>query len=589
MPNPTSARPDWTFDPRKPEAERTLKADQIKEYLLTDAADLEVENAVIAGPFKARELREFHHFVIFRRCRFLDAFDVNDVHFHRSVHMIGCDFRGNLDLSCTEIDGDLSLEDTTVAGNLDIHDALVHDHLYLTGTQVGGNLELVRSEVLRNLFCTPTTSRRPSVGGKADLAALEVHGQTILMGLHVKGNLNLQQVELRAGLFCRAWSGGPEPSPTQVDGSVLLLSAKVQDLLDFSGAVVGHHVDVSRAVINGQADFSGTSLGGNFDMQGTKVANDLRLALRDAPAAKDTSKGADGPEANLQDCVIAHMVYDAAACPNRLVKLNFAQVDVLDFPESPGAKPNALGRWPRLASIPQRTRLEGLRFRDFEFPAGRDESAEAMNWLRSDPEVPESTTRQIEKWFRNKGNHEKANVFYLVLQRRQRRTRPYYMQVLEKLIIDWGTSYGLRTSRLLVLFVILFGVSFVLFQHDGSAVIREDRGGMAREETPAGAKHQGERFVADWNWVDAMWMALHLNLPMVELPATSDWKPSDETLQVGAARFEAEVPRLGWHLRLSYRDYGSLVAMLGYIMVPLYFAGTIHYWFQQRRQAQTSD
>ena len=48
MPNPTSARPDWTFDPRKPEAERTLKADQIKEYLLTDAVDLEVENAVIA-------------------------------------------------------------------------------------------------------------------------------------------------------------------------------------------------------------------------------------------------------------------------------------------------------------------------------------------------------------------------------------------------------------------------------------------------------------------------------------------------------------------------------------------------------------
>jgi hypothetical protein len=69
---------------------------------------------------------------------------------------------------------------------------------------------------------------------------------------------------------------------------------------------------------------------------------------------------------------------------------------------------------------------------------------------------------------------------------------------------------------------------------------------------------------------------------MIELPATSDWKPSDETLHVGTLPLEIKVPGVGWHLQLTYRDYGSLVALLGYIMVPLYFAGSIHYWFQQR-------
>src|SRR5262249_36778844 len=154
--------------------------------------------------------------------------------------------------------------------------------------------------------------------------------------------------------------------------------------------------------------------------------------------------------------------------------LNFAQVDVLDFPEPEGGKSSSVAKRGRLPSIPLRTRLEGLRFRDFEFPDGRDESVEAMSWLKSDPLEPESTIRQIERWFRNKGNHQKANIFYLELQRRQRRTRPRYMQLLEKLVIDWGTNYGLRTSRLLIVFVAFLFVSFILFQYPESTVLREE-------------------------------------------------------------------------------------------------------------------
>src|SRR2546423_1918811 len=77
---------------------------------------------------------------------------------------------------------------------------------YLTGTRIGGTRELVRWVVRRNLFCTPTSARRPTMGGRADLASLELHGETILMGLYVKRNLSLQQAELKGGLSRRPWS-----------------------------------------------------------------------------------------------------------------------------------------------------------------------------------------------------------------------------------------------------------------------------------------------------------------------------------------------------------------------------------------------
>jgi hypothetical protein len=174
----------------------------------------------------------------------------------------------------------------------------------------------------------------------------------------------------------------------------------------------------------------------------------------------------------------------------------------------------------------------------------------------------------MEKWLRDRGDEDTADQVYREMRRRSRRepgpgqspTSPTWLlgepwRFLEWLFLDVLVGYGTQSGRTGVAFLLLVALSTWLFLPREAV---ED--GHTSEAQPGAVGAVGAEEV--YKPLDAFWVALQLNLPVVKLPAAEKWKPSDRPLwTIGP-------------VTIRYHDYASGAAFLSWIIVPL-FLGSV--------------
>lgn len=516
------------------------------------------------------------------------------------VSFMSADFQS--DLECcpvykqrTHIVGELNLRAATVAGEVNCSGALI---------EKGVNAQDVT--VLENLYFSGAEGYRAHIKQHLFLRSAKVAGTVHLRGTLVEGNLSLMSATITGDIACR-----PDGNNRAfITGELNLRAANVTGEVDCSGVLVGKDVVAQdlivkenlyfsvagtvRAQILGTLNLSAARVSGAIQLRGLTVLRnlDLRYAHTGGDLAIIEAKGVRnkvggtlfltgvqcGKTVSLygtyvRGSVLMHMArcesiqlgYDAASRGVKHgleikggVDIQGTHVFSLGFHGAAGARGLVLrGTEASIVQIdgalPARVDLEKFRFKELVAIPGKD----YLGLLNATFPYAESTYLQMEQWLRDRGDNQNADKVYLAMRRRTRREPgpgpaptglarifgPLW-RCVEWLALDVTVGYGTRSYRLFFVFIALVALSTWIFL-PRSAV--EPANGKSADATAYTA-------------VDAFWVALELNLPVVEIPAAEKWKPSDRVLD--------PCPGLG----LRYHDYASIVAFLSWIIVPLFLA-----------------
>jgi hypothetical protein len=352
----------------------------------------------------------------------------------------------------------------------------------------------------------PAGGRRTEIGGGALLGGATIRGTASLSGAQIAGGLNLQYADIGAALVCGVADG-------------------------------------QRTEIGGHAWLLGVSVGGAVDFRGARIALDLNLrsgkiggTLSCAPGEGHVTEIVG--EITLNSACIAVAELDGRCCAD-LGALNLVSAQITDL---------------RLVeALPQEVRAHGLHFQELSLP----DNADYLDLLAVCKPFEKSTYQFIENWLRNRGEERWARAVYLAMRRRDRRDgRMPYFRRLADWFLDRTVGYGLRSYRLFLYLVAMLVLTTVLFSSPHSVT----RAVMvtATEAANAPAAVDQNIFPERWTPLDALWVAVRINIPLVSVGVDSGWVPSSERIP--------GVP-------LTYEGFAGIVSLLSWVAVPLFLAG----------------
>jgi hypothetical protein len=427
----------------------------------------------------------------------------------------------------THVGGDVDLSDTRVGGSIEAPEMVLRGGLALVRTNVRGAAEL-RGAVLRapaDASALPTTppprTRTADVFRSADKrsvvpARVALYGVGARIGASLSlnqmvaaGHVDLRHARIGNGLFAGEQlpdEGTPPSAGARVTGSFVLDAARVIGTADFRGTRVDDELSLERAVVEGK--------------------------LR---------------------CPVPGTAEHAPAAGVNAVDLRNATVRDLEL--DPGT---AVVAQPRL-------KFEGCSFQELSVPG--DDYASLLD-VEGVP-FRRSTFVAMERWLRNRGDDDKAERVYALMQDLRRKSRGLVGRAGV-----WAVGMVRRVSLafhwLIVASVIAFLVSAVVFSSPRSVVEVETEG--ARAAVPAPLQGLAEpKHPTQWGIGDALLFAARTHLPMLSLPAETRREPSDEAIRPGV-------------FTLRYDAYATMISLLSYAIVPLVIGGIVSTWLERRRQ-----
>ncbi len=153
-------------------------------------------------------------------------------------------------------------------------------------------------------------------------------------------------------------------------------------------------------------------------------------------------------------------------------------------------------------------------------------------------------------------------------------------------ILDFMLGYGVRSARVVHLFLLLFLLSWGVFMHRDSVerpltyqaltipsvtrILGGDLNVTHGSENPYLSESIGPSD-EEWSTGQAFFMALRLSVPVIDLAAESDWAPSSSYI------------RIGGHPVIEYENYAAVIQVANLILIPLGIAGLTG--FLKRRQS----
>jgi len=547
--------------PAEPPADspNRIAADKLAKAIKTDTPlGKEFSNCIIEGDLDLDELRYSHKLVI-EKSVFRGRFQASDARFACTVDLSDCTFEQGLVLEGARIEGGLCLNGATIHPYPGEESAARRRAALRLGPVPEGYIELLLINVFaanlrqvrldRNLVAQKIT-----VAGHLDLGMAKIGGQVRFDGARIRGDLILQEAEIEAGLVCMTEEG----QRTAIEGNAWLPGAKVAGQILFTGAWIGGDLNLQntaiggdlfceadgkgqRTVIHGNANlngarvasmvnFSGAQIGGEMSLQTTSIGGALDCRGRDEQL---TEIGA----ATFRHARIGEALLDGRCFAKMILDLSLAEFTKLTITEA----------------LPKQTYTEGLRFQELSLP-----NDDYVGLLEASKTFQKSTYRFTENWLRNRGEDRAANKVYLAMRRRERREGRSGFTLLWDLFLDGTVGYGLRSYRLgvfwllpvLVLTVVLFSSSRSV---NRSVVV------TATEAANAHTDIDPNRYPASWTPLDAFWVAVRINVPLVNLGVKNDWSPSSAAI----------IPWLPW---ITYEAYAGFVALTSWITVPLFLA-----------------
>jgi hypothetical protein len=488
-------------------------------------------NHIIEGDLDL-EARRYSHKLVIQKSVFRGRFNARDARFGCSVDLSDCTFEQGLVLEGARIEGELRLNGATiqqepetyaanlkqvrvdrdieakkskVEGSLDLRCSKVAGQVLFDGIQISGDLDLQSAEIGMDLSCAVQNGQRTEIGDDAWLSGAKVGRDVHFSGAQIGRNLHLISADIGADLHCAVHEDGQR---TEIGWGAWLYAAKVAGLVDFSGAQIT----------------------GDLDLESVEIGKDLFCE-----AEEDGQRTEIGRNATFLGARIGTAHLDGRSCPNGILNLSLAEFTKLEIQEA----------------LPRQIDTEGLRFQQLSLP-----NNDYQGFLAASKTFQKSTYRFTENWLRNRGEDREANKVYLAMRRRERREGPSGFARLWGWFLDWSVGYGVRSHRLGIWLLAVLVLTVVLFSSPRSVTHS-----VVLTTTEAGNTQTAidpSRFPESWTALDAFWVAVRINVPLVNLGVKNDWAPSSEP-----------IPWLPW---ITYETYAGFVALTSWITVPLFLA-----------------
>ena len=206
----------------------------------------------------------------------------------------------------------------------------------------------------------------------------------------------------------------------------------------------------------------------------------------------------------------------------------------------------------------------------------------------------------VEQWLRSKGDDVTANEAFHMRRRRESGEPQisWPIEVPEELpketwegpntglriwywLVDFAAGYGVRTGRLVHLYLLLFFINIGVFlstnsierplaftqapmkhnaaqkDSDDEMANREAGKKKERKDEPYWLADGGKPLDGEWGIVNACFMAARVQVPFLAMLGENDWEPSSRTMF--------------W--KMTYEEYASLMMFVNLILLPLIIAG----------------
>lgn len=190
----------------------------------------------------------------------------------------------------------------------------------------------------------------------------------------------------------------------------------------------------------------------------------------------------------------------------------------------------------------------------------------------------------VEQRLRSKGEDETADDVFLMRRKRERQEmggiQPW------SFFLDFIMGYGVRMPRLFVIYFLIGFLNWGIFLDKNSVerpiVFVQNRTdgpawGNANEEPGSDATKivknvwpsDGGRAVGhgEWDSKHAFFMALRLQIPIIQLVTENDWTPATRPMECWLFRWSG----------ISYADFASITMVLNLLLIPLLITGLTGY------------
>jgi len=504
--------------------------------LLREGQPMRLEGAVVEGDLDLDSLA-YPHRLTLTHVVFLGHVRLAEARFAHTLDLSGCEFRQNLNLFATRVDGQLKLrharifrgdrpplrhnfDQIQVTGRLNA--TLLQSEVPLSfrqarlgeisfdGLQVEGDVDLQIARVTGDLFFQASGEGRSEVSGSVRMAGLEVGGHADLCGIRIGGGLDLANAEIHGDLLCQPAHG---------------LSPEILGPVSLVGTRIG-----------GAASFDQLRAAADLDLSGSQI-RELTIdgRLFDDPGRPPEPADPRRRRRERRREFFRHLLHPVERTDDggSRLKLDRARLSKLAIRER----------------IPDRVSADGLTFDDLELPRCADE-CEYSELLRRTHPFKRSTYLAVEAWLRNKGLDEPARRVYQQMSDRDLVTGRSSLigRWLKWLFLGVAIGYGARPQRLIGFFLLAFALSCWLFAQPGSLVSYSERPAASPDPWPAEAQT---------SWV-TLGVALRCHFPMLLFLGEPNYVPSPNP-----------IPRLG----IRYDSYAMLISAISWVMVPLFLAG----------------
>lgn len=513
-------------------------------------------------------------------CVFHGEVDATDARFSRSVRMHDCVFESGLILNHARICGPLDLAGSTVRPSadtdiidfshltvdgrcglerlkveaedpsrnlvLDLHDLRCGAGLILCGTKMAGGLCGTNAHIegvldLGSVKIGEAKWERTFIGGKIDFDQVTVGSQINLSGSRLS-RITLDQCVVRGTIFCAFDKESRLPIELTAPGEAALWlhGAKIDGNIEIRGATLKGAINVSNARVRGNLVIEGYQSGHHL------VPTEIGTAGKDQESLRLVGTTVEG-SVEIHD-VQFHGDFNASNASVGMLSINKGSRNSLKR-----LKVAVPSRWP--------IKLTSLTFKELLLPAydgeriestapadqmRARESAKDFQELLDLTDFDESTYAAFEAWLRQQGKDGVADDVFLHMRRRELGLpgRSRWRKGRDRFFL-LTTGYGVRARRLFIIWLLLLGLTWVIFFVGKNPVQNE------KAENPP-----------SWGLFDSIWITLRVQVPLIEVAARDEWKPAPRPI---------ELMNRNWYLQ--YDSYACIVTMLNWLIVPVMLAG----------------
>ncbi len=140
--------------------------------------------------------------------------------------------------------------------------------------------------------------------------------------------------------------------------------------------------------------------------------------------------------------------------------------------------------------------------------------------------------------------------------------------------VDFVFGFGVRWSRLVHLFILLFLINIGLFlnpesvEHPLSFIQPRTLSDTGEVKEPYWSTNGGKPDASEWGFSNAAFMTLRVQVPLLALAAENDWEPSSRSIDFGIWKLFRIIG-----FPITYEEWASLMMAVNFVLIPLIVAG----------------